>query len=63
MVSKGLERGLEQFEIGGKIETIQISAFLLDRLEYLEESWRSAETCSQIDLSESPSAKASEKNL
>ena len=33
-VTKGLERGLEEFEIGGKIETTQTTALL----EYWEKS-------------------------
>ena len=61
-VTKGLVQGLEDLEIGGRGETIQMTAFF-DRPEYWEASWRLEETCCLSNPSEKPSANAGVKNL
>ena len=48
-IPKGLVKGLENFEIRGKVETITV---------YREEFWRLEETCSHSNSSEIPSANA-----
>ena len=45
-VTKGLLNGLEDLEVGGRVETIQTTALLK---EYWEESWRLKETCYHSD--------------
>ena len=47
-VSKGVEKKLGELKIRGRIKTVQTTA-LLKSVEYLEESWRSEETCSHSD--------------
>ena len=55
-VTKGLLKGLEDLEVGGRVETIQTTALLrTDRILRLEE------TCHSYS-SERPSAKTDEKN-
>ena len=40
-ITKRLLKGLEDLEVGGRVETIQMTA----RPEYWDESWRLEETC------------------
>ena len=56
-VTKGLLKGLEDLEVGGRVETIQTTALLRT-----EESWRLEETCCHSDFSEKPSALADVKS-
>ena len=60
-VTKGLLKGLEEFEVGGRVETIQTTALLkTDRIvRRVLETW---ETCCHSNSSERPSAKTNEKN-
>ena len=60
-VTKGLLKRLEDWEVGGQMETIQTTA-LLERLEYWEECWRLEGTCCRSISSERPSANADVKN-
>ena len=60
-VTKGLQKKLEDLEVGGRVKTIQTTA-LLKRPEYWEESWRLVETCYHSNSNERPSANADEKN-
>ena len=60
-VTKGLFKGLEDLEAGGRVETIQTTA-LLKRPEYWEESWRLKEICFHSISSERPSVCAGVKN-
>ena len=60
-ITKGLLKGLEDLEVGGRIETIQTTA-LLRTARILRESWRLEETCYHSDSSEKPSANADVKN-
>ena len=64
-ITKGLLKGLEDLEVGGRVETIQMTAFLRtarilrrhwDRSEYWEESWRLEEIYCHSNSSEKPSA-------
>ena len=57
-VTKGLLKGLEDLEVGGRVETIQTTS-LLRTAEYWEESWRPEETCFHTDFSEKTSVKNS----
>ena len=61
MVFKGLERKLDELEIRGRIETIQITA-LLRMSEYCDKSWRTEETSGQSESSERPPANTGAKN-
>ena len=54
-VTKGLLKGLEDLEVGGRVETIQKQRYW-KRPEYWEESWRLEETCCHSISSEGPSA-------
>ena len=56
-VTKGLLMGLEDLEVGGRVETIQ-----RERPEYWEESWRLEETCCHSNSSEKSSANTDVKN-
>ena len=58
-VTKGLLKGLEDLEVGGRVETIQTTTLLRTARE---ESWRLEETCCHSDSSEKPSANADVKN-
>ena len=58
-VTKGLLKGLEDLEVGGRGETIH---FYWKRPEYWEECWRLEETCCHSISSERPSAYADVKN-
>ena len=60
-VSKGLLKGLEDLDVGGRVETIQTTA-LLKTSEYWEKSWRLEETCCHSIFSERPSDVADVKN-
>ena len=51
-VAKGLLKGLEDLEVGGRVETIQTTA----------ESWRLEDTCWYSNSSERPSDVADVKN-
>ena len=64
-VSKHLEKRLREqreMRIRGKIETNH-KQYCSDQLKYLEESWRSAETCSQSNFSEDSPVRVAVKNL
>ena len=60
-VTKGLQKGLEDLEVGGRVETIQTTT-LLRTVEYWEESWRREETYCHSNSSKRPSALADVKN-
>ena len=60
-VTKGLLKGLEDLDAGGRVETIQSTAYW-KRSEYWEGSWRLEETCCHSNSSERPSGKTDEKN-
>ena len=60
-ISYGLEKRLDDLEIGGRVETIQITA-LLGRLDCWEKFWRLEVTFCPSDSSERPSAGAGVKN-
>ena len=57
-VTKGLLKGLEDLEVGGRVETIQTTA-LLRMARILRRVWRLEETCYHSNSSERPSAIAS----
>ena len=59
-ITKGLLKGLEDLEVGGRVESIQTTALL--RTESWDESWRLEETCCHSNSSEKPSANADVKN-
>ena len=60
-VSKGLLKGLEDLEVGDRVETIQTSA-LLKTARILRESWTLEETCCHSISSERPLAYANVKS-
>ena len=60
-LTKGLLKGLEDLEVGGRVETIQTTA-LLRTARIGDESWRLEETCCHSNSSEKPSANTDEKN-
>ncbi len=64
-ITKGLLKGLEDMEVGGRVETIQTTA-LLRRAKNPEKSSgdlrRLEETCCHSDSNEKPSANADLKN-
>ena len=60
-ITKGLQKGLEDLEVGGRAETIQTTT-LLEQPEYWEGSWRLKETCCHSNSSERTSANTDEKN-
>ncbi len=60
-LTKGLLKGLEDLEVGGRVETIH-QQYYWKRPEYWEESWRPEETCCHSNSSERPSAYADVKN-
>ncbi len=60
-VTKGLLKGLEDLEVGSRVETIQTTA-LLKKARILRESWRLQETCCHSIFSEKTSAYAEVKN-
>ena len=57
-VTKGLLKGLEDLEVGGRVETIQTTA-LLRTVRILR---RVLETCCHSDFSEKPSANTDVKS-
>ena len=59
-VTEGFIKGLEDLEVGGRVETIQTTALL--KTEYREESWRLEETYCHSNSSEKPFANADVKN-
>ena len=59
-ITKGLLKGLENLEVGERVETIQIDYW--ERPEYWEESWRLEETCCHSNSSEKPSANTDVNN-
>ena len=62
-VTKGLLKGLDDLEIGGRVETIQTTALLrTPNFIYWEESWRLEETCCHSNSSEKTSANTDVKN-
>ena len=56
-VTKGLLKGMEDLEVGGRVETMQSSA-LLRTVVYWEESWRPEETCCHLNCRGKPSDNA-----
>ena len=56
-VTKGLLKGLEDLEVGRRMETIQFTT-LLKTVRILRESWRPEETCCHSKNSERLSANA-----
>ena len=60
-IPKGLGKELEELEIGGQAETIQITLFFKDRPEYWEEFGGLKETCCHTDFSERLSVHAGVK--
>ena len=57
-ITKGLLKGLEDLEVGGRVETIQTTALLKT---VREESWRFEKFCCHSNSSEKPSADADMK--
>ena len=60
-MTKGLLKGLEDLEIGGRTETIQMTA-LLRTARIMRKSWRFEETCCHSNSSEKPSVNTDVKN-
>ena len=60
-ITKGLLKGLEDLEVGGRVETIQTTA-LLRTARILSESWRLEETRFHSNSSEKPLANGDVKN-
>ena len=60
-ITKGLLKGLEDFEVGGRVETIQMTA-LMKTARILRRVWRLEETCYHSDSSEKSSANTDVKN-
>ena len=60
-VTKRLSNGREDWDVGGRLETIQTTAYW-KRPEYWEESWRLEETSCHSNSSERPSTNADVKN-
>ena len=61
IATKRLFKGLQNLEVGGRVETIQTTT-LLRTTRILRRVWRLAEPCSQSNSSERPSAKTGVKN-
>ena len=59
-ITKGLLKGQEDLEVGGRVETIQ---HYWERSEYWKESWRFEETCWHSNSSEKPSANTDVKKI
>ena len=55
-ITKGLLKGLEDLEVGGRVETIKTTA------ESWDESWRLEETCCHSNSGEKLSANTDVKN-
>ena len=60
-IAKGLLKGLEDLEVGGWVETIQMTA-LRGTARILRRVWRLEETCCHSNSSEKPSANTDVKN-
>ena len=60
-ITKGLLKGLEDLEVGGRVETIQMTA-LLRTANILRRVLRLEETCCRSNFSEKPSANTDGKN-
>ena len=60
-VTKLSLKGLEDLEVGGRVETIQTTV-LFRTVRILRRSWRLEETCCHSSSSERPSANADVKN-
>ena len=60
-VTKGLIKGLKDFQVGGRVETTKLLHYW-ELPEYWEESWIFEETCCHSDSHERPSANADVKN-
>ena len=60
-VTKGLLKGLDDLEVGGRVETIQTTAYC-ERPQYWGESWRLEDTCCHSNSSEKSLANADLKN-
>ena len=60
-LTKGLLKGLEDLEVGRRMETIQTTE-LLRTARILRKSWRHEETCCHSYSSEKPSANADVKS-
>ena len=60
-ITKGLLKGLEDLEVGGRVETIQMTP-LFERPKSWDESWRHEENCCHSNSSEKPSANTDVKN-
>ena len=60
-VTKGLLKGLEDLEVGGRVDPSKRQRYW-ERPEYWEESRRLEETCCHSDSSEKPSANADVKS-
>ena len=60
-ITKGLLKGLEDLEVGGRVETIQTTA-LLKTARILRRVLEIEETCCHSDSSEKPSANTDVKN-
>ena len=54
-ITKGILKGLEDLEVGGRVETIQTTTLLRTARSW-DESWRLEETCCHLNSSEKPSA-------
>ena len=61
-VTKGLLKGLEDLEAGGRLGRPSKQQHYWKRLEYWEEFWRLEETCCHSISSERPSVNADVKN-
>ena len=48
-ITKGLLKGLEDLEVGGRVETIQMTALLRTARILRPESWRPEDTCCHSD--------------
>ena len=60
MVPRGLEEGLDEMEIRGRIKIIQTTALL--KSEYSKESWSPEETSCHSDSSEGSTTNTGMKN-
>ena len=61
-VTKRLLKGLEDLEVGGRVDTIENMTFL-EQPEYWVESWGLEETFYHSNSSEKPSTKTDEKTF
>ena len=59
-ITKGLLKGLEDLEVGGRVETKRQHCW--EQPESWDESWKLEETCCHSDSSEKPSANTDVKN-